>query len=118
MEKKQRKPFKDFREFEYSDFDDATRVIFAKIEALREALRVVNGFAEDMRKDYSIIKDGVDKLDYLIIKYHFSDPTSINLIIEICNYKGSVKHGSTNDLLNFANYLINLGYDVKKKNKD
>lgn len=114
----QRKPFKDFGEFEHSDFDDAIRVLLSKRKALCEALRVINGFAGDMGVYCSIIKDGVDKLDYQIIDYHFSDPTSIELIIEICNYNGAVTHGSTNDMLNFANHLINLGYDFKKKNKD
>ena len=113
----ERKPFKDFGEFEYSDFDGATRMLLSKREALCEALRVINGFADDMRVNYSIIKDGVDKLDYRIVEYHFSDPTSIELILEICKYNGGINNGSPNDLLNFANYLINLGFDVKKKDQ-
>lgn len=118
MENDERKPFKDFKEFKKdSDFYNAIIIILSKIEELCKAIGVIKDFAVTMRKDYSIIKDGVDKLDYKITRYDFSDPTSIDLVVEICKYNGGVNFQSTNDLLNFSNYLINLGYDLKKKDK-
>ena len=117
MEKKQRNFFKDVREFDGSDFDDATKVIFAERVALCKAIAFIKDFAATMRGRYSIIKDGVDMLDYQITEYDFSDPASIELIVKICNYEGPVDLILTKDRFDFANYLINLGYDLKKKKK-
>ena len=120
MENDERKPFKDFKEFKKDlDFYNATIILLSKMKELCKAIGFIKGFAETMRNthDYSIIKDGVDMLDYEIDEYDFSDPAFIDFIVEICKYNGGVDCNSTKDQLDFANHLIKAGYDLKKKKK-
>ena len=118
MEKKQRKPFKDFREYMDSDFDPVIKDILAERVKTPKIfkLKPIKEFVANIRDDYSISNKTNDNQ----IDDPFLNSPCFDFIAEVWDTnKLTGKRDEDQEVARkFANELIEAGFDVKKKNKD
>lgn len=114
MEKKQRKPFKDFREYMDSGFDHVIKDILAKKAKKPKVfeLKPIKEFVATIRNDYSISNKANDNQ----IDDPFLNSPYFDLVAEVWDSQLTAKDDQE-VARKFANELIEAGYDVKKKNR-